>query len=1858
MKTKGLFLLILCSFLCCGCSLFTSPKNEPDEVKATAISFERQYVTVENGGNDYLRYTVEPAEIQNKTDVKFTYDESIISIDPDRYGIVITGKKSGQTYLKGTVNGITATCIITVEGNPDIFEGEPYIYSNFTVIELTPGSNTTVSASLYGGTSVDLENFVWSIKDSDIANLNYARGSCVITAKRTGSTQITVSHPDCKYDYTMILFVYSDKLDSAYITTSQNIVVINKAETASKSITFDVRNPYSQNYQNGFSYEVISENSEPCFSVIGNGNTAIITPERNGLSVLRVSHDMCEYTLDVIVKVTTAIENVYIKPSVSILNVEGSDRLYSIYAEIEGTNKFADPDRFTWQVLENDTGLSASECMDWTVSGNQISIQGKKNGAFKVKVSHELSEYSRTVLVILSKQDGSAIDASMYISTTANYVQTKVGDTTTEISVQLMGGEPGDENDLDWKIENGENNDICKIITPTGHISARAAGSMTDGKLYITPLKAGTATVSVSHPKILYSTDIVIKVLSEYALTAEPVYIDSDLSLVRMLNGSTQEISVELSGNKASGDENGIQWQSEDSSVVSVSPASGKTVVLSAVSSGSKQTYVSASHSKALSEKKILVLTADTQEELDSMKGIYTDNSYVRLNANGTESVEMKSFGLEAVDLQNIRWASNDSSICSVQADSSNRLKATVYGYSSGKTTVKASLDGAEDCVFDITVLPEGEDTGVILPSYLTTTQNALVIPKAGESANLKITGVNISESDMMNTIWSSEDNSIATVNGNGSTAVVNAVAEGRTRIKISNTKSNNVLYVDIKVGALYEWADDFYVYITTEQDTFSMVKGDTLTFGAALENSTERDGFSFTSSKPDIVEAAGSLDGLCILQAKEAGMAEITIRNYYADFEKTVLAVVSNSKEELEGIRYLTTSQNVVTVGEANNQVVTVSVENAKEEILTGFEWRSSNESIVKVVGSGSHAVFYGIKEGTAKITVTNYDAGCDYPLEIIANCVDPVMAAANPYITCQNIVTLHVGDDVSTLTADLVGGTEADKQHFTWLIQDSSIATLYWRNETAQVKALKPGTTQLVISNNAKPGIVDRTVLIICEPAVVYDCYITVTESIIKMSPSDGNKTITATLVNGSANDAYNFKWWADDYNIIDMNYVSESCVITPIATGNTTIHCSHPKAAYQKDIILYISRYDEFAFAQNSVTVTKGKQSFVNMEVPTTNIKTMVRYSVKKTDGSGASDVCSASGTDSVCIITPNKEGNCIIYAELVSVNSGIVQSTAQLLVNVQPSNVSRTYINYTGDTVLPVSKDQKFKLKATLAGENAVTGDEKDIRWKVSDSRILSISPSPSANGWSKNSEVQITALQAGKEATITISHDKADDNIILYVIIEGENVANILLDRTAMNLIQGDSPQLLTATITNAQENDYENLEWNVENVVYDEQAKEWVRAQNQTDAVVKISGSGRKISVLPKLVGSARVTATVPSSLRKAECIITVEPPKQILFDKNSIKVYPGEGFTINYTVSPAGETNTVTWSTSDSGYFFYNDDKNGTLTCLAKTREGTASITGTTKSLAVATCNINVGWGNTLTLSKSLIRTVPVDNGDGTFDIDFELAPSCGELHILGLINSYNSNIELKEGTYSEKKTENGQAMYVIKKEKFTRVDSQTGIAYGKIRLNPKGEAKIPMVVELWNNARINGEEPVGFITRKNVELEIYYPKYDFTLLPNGSGGKWSDGKYSGFDSTNNIITIGDGEIFQFKVKSLQTNATPYIDGIEFEKSVTSKQDVDRIEHISISKSGNADEGFSLKICNDFSSAGGYLNGSVDSGDAAAAFDQQFNTALLEKVYAGKLKIKYHSMLENTTKYYEMPVYLEIRNCAYNYPN
>ena len=114
-----------------------------------------------------------------------------------------------------------------------------------------------------------------------------------------------------------------------------------------------------------------------------------------------------------------------------------------------------------------------------------------------------------------------ALDASCYITTSQNYVRTKVGSSPTVLNISLKGGASGDEKDFVWNIKStakdGSSDNVIDFFTENGTVafSRKAIASSAYGKGTITPLKPGTAVITLQHPSSYYTTDVQLLFLTK-----------------------------------------------------------------------------------------------------------------------------------------------------------------------------------------------------------------------------------------------------------------------------------------------------------------------------------------------------------------------------------------------------------------------------------------------------------------------------------------------------------------------------------------------------------------------------------------------------------------------------------------------------------------------------------------------------------------------------------------------------------------------------------------------------------------------------------------------------------------------------------------------------------------------------------------------------------------------------------------------------------------------------------------------------------------------------------------------------------------------------------------------------------------------------------------------------------------------------------------------------------------------------------------------------------------------------------------------------------------------------------------------
>lgn len=1689
-ETISIFLILAVFTSCNFLNSFDEHSGSTTEI--TSLSLAKSSLETSVGAMEYISVSVRPSNEQKNIKLRWSYDPAIIECDTSSsWGATIKGLAEGQTTLRCSYGGYDATCLVTVSGTAEDYgtTTEPYIYSNYSILQTTPGVSEKVFVSLYGGDASDIDGYTWTIDNAAVASIQPTGQYCVITARDAGYARIKVTHTKAAYPYYMGVYVFADATQVSYITTDNNIVTMNQTD-GEKRVSVSLVNGKDTSRDSQFVWEIITEsNSETPITLSHNGNNAIITPKASGSCTVRVSHPDSPYPLDILCRVITVVKNVYIQPNATVITLTGNNE-QTVTAELmnisRGEYNF---DGFNYILDDYSVAQIISSI------GNHVTLRGVANGSCKLVISHEKAAYSREVLVIANGQTKDAVDASCYITTSQNYIRTKVGAAGQTLNISLKGGEDGDESKFTWSVTNtpadGSTAKVINLETANGsvlHFLARTVMSnYSYGSAYLEPLAEGTAVITITHPKIVYPTEILVKVLPKDAVLEEPLYL-SGSGLVKILNGDSQEYTVELKGNgKSTGDESRISWE-KDTNYLSLT-ANGTVAEIAAppLGTGSTISHITVRHPKVDAAKTVLVMTADDSETLNAMKALYSDKTYYNFEAGDTVSCSVSTAGFgDDYDFSRLAWKVKDTSIISVEKNSFNPLGCKITGLKSGTTTLTASIENVS-CDFTITVYPKGS-IALEPEIYFTTAQNVISLSGAGKTARANVTAVNLAGSKYSEITWTSSDAKVATVTGNGTNATITAVSEGEAVLSVYHADSQNTLKIHVRVGSEYVIPPSEPVVYISATDVMTLYKdGSAQSLKAVLVNAGDgiSGGFKFTIDNTAVAEiTAQTQTGTAYVKPVGSGQAEITISHTATDITKKVLVIVGNSEEELAGLAYLTTSSNVVSVGEGNSKTVSVSVKNAASAVLDGYTWLSSNPAVVDVKSSGATAVLTGNGIGTAMITVKN--TACRYALTIIAQCVDPIAASANPYIQLSSsVLTLNVSQNYTSITADLVGGKSEDYSAFTWTVKDSSICAVYGQNEVGKIRALAAGQTYVTVSH--PKAAYSAQLLVVCDKVKESECYISVPSSIITMKPNASAQTITANLVNGSATDKYNFSWSLDVYDVIDFQYSANVCTITPRQTGSVTITIRHPKAAYSQQVIVNVQEYSNFAFPQNSASLTQGTVSFLNMQVPTTALTTHVEYSVDN------ANICSISGTKSVAQITGIAAGTTTVRAKLVATSTNTVQASAEMLVYVKEASTSAVYIT-ASSTIITLNKGKSQTLSATLSGSGVTTPDQYSLKWTTGDTDIISIS-GIGFDGSVTGQSVYVTALKPG-EALITCSHEKAASDLQFYVIVPGTAEKTITLNKTYMSLTKGSSGSTLKATIQNAESaSDYNEIMWSAEKVNGNE--------------IVRVMGSGQTVTIYPLATGTVDVTAQLPVNGAMAKCQVLVEAGKSFAFETTSKSVQPFHSKTVKYTVSPPDAR--LTWNIAQEKDFFeYHDlgcDANGIgYVQIDGIKEGTGTLTCVTDGSAKGVLTVKVDWDYAFTVDTTKISGSP----DKTYKIEYFVSPADAVIEI--------SDSDLSDS--SIKRDNDGN---------------------GVITITPHIEGSDSIIIKARNPN--NANEEIGNYT---VTQKYFYDSLTVTAAAQNIVS-YADSTKPAYWSKfqNDAITLGDGERMTFKFSIAETRTS-----------------------------------------------------------------------------------------------------------------
>ena len=1757
---KKYFTLILAALTLffTGCHFIASFTDSVDDDNIS-LTLDKTKTSVSIGGMEVVNLTA--SKKQNKANIQWLYDESVIFAKTDNYSAVITGLTSGTTTLTAICGSNSASCVINVsQDSYAVTITNPYVYASTDYVDVEPNQTVKISAALFGGTVADIDDYTWTIDKPSVASLSTEGNYCWITGKNDGIAKLTVKHQKAAYGYSVLVNCSSDGTSQTYITTEENILTINLSEDNTSTFKIDLVNPIIEDYASGFEFSVVDSlgneiSSKPVVVSNAVDGEVTLTAYEECECYVRCTHPSAIYSLDVLVRVIKNAETAYIEPSQTLVTVSDSD-YENVELSLVNYSGTVETSNFEWSFSDN-----AEEYLDYTIyngssdtTGDKISFKGIKNGSVKITVSYP-GVSSRDIVVLIRNITTEAADATTYITTSQNFVKLSLDDDENKISqiyINLKNAENADIKNLHWKITNcaSDGSDSAVVTYKTGDgtsssVSSRAAtiSSSVNAYCVIEAVNPGTAYIDISHPKALYSTRITVVVSEKSTAVVQKNYLNFLSSAsVSVKNGESTTLKVLISGNA---DSSALIWESEGDIFLA---SSGSECVITAPASGSggAKNKVFVSHPDCENTLTFNVTSYDTEEEYEeyAVKSIYSYSTNATVQTGAVYTFYLETSGFSSTP--SITWEiSEGKDLIDFYTENENK-NAIISAKKAGKAVLKASCDGCDDVSFIIEVT-DSSIVDVSKTCYLSTSANVLYFSDINEVQNLTVDFFNIDSSSYSDAVWTLSNSDFEISANNEKATITSLKTDSSATLTVSHPVAENTLTIYLKCGSQYEYVNEDSCYISTNNEVFDLYAGqDEVSLVATLNHTEESDsssvakGFTFNVEDESIASISYvTYSNICYIKPVKNGTTKITVSHPDADFEKEVVVVVNQSPDS-STIPYITTSSNVITVVQGNYVTASVELKNSSSIDSSCWTWTSEDSKICDVIANnGSSSLLCANAPGTVKIKVSHKD--CLYSLNLIVTVLDASVVTDRPYITTSsNIITIKKGSS-TTLTAQMVGGTsDADNNYFRFSPHNSSMLLVSSASSSAYVKGLNTGIDYITVYNTRYSSSYSKTVLVVIEDTQEDGVYITASQNIVKLKPDETSQTlITASLVNGEETDGQDFIWWADDYNLVALTSVAEQCSIIPTGrSGTTKVHVKHAKASRQVDIIVMVSNYDDFAFSSNSANITTEKLYFYPLQIPSVEEDYEIKYS------STNEDVCIISGSNSVAWVCGTGYGNASLTAQMVA-SDGTVIATAEMLVSVSVVDVSKPVVSL-GNSILTVEAGTSRTLSATITGDDIEETEKYGLKWSVKnkDNGITLLDENTDKVAY--GSDVYVT-FNYGGEYVITCEHEESGSYAELYIVVEEKGEITVSLNSNLETVYRDDGSFTLTAELTNGSTSDYSNIEWSC-------------TKQNGLAIVAVSKSKGQKCTVTPKNVGSCSVIAKLPNG-NSARCTVIVKASTEISLDLGSLHVIPGYTEVINYKTNPLNAT--VNWysvmtSSSSSGsytdYFTYEDDTAKRQLKVTGIKAYTGGVAGTitavmtgSSSANLPKVNIYVNYdlevrledtnGSNLTLLKN---TCPDTANVKTFnivyypvDLDIDILNSTG---VMACIPS-DGNTALHE-----KLEEAGEEVSVgdVSKELIT----EEGITKCRMTVNlvPHTETAMDITVR----ATLPGDKDGLNTEEKSFYYSAYYDSYDIEVVDLTANGAFTRFEK---DSSGNIssLTLGDGEeaVFYFKIKNENAKGT-----------------------------------------------------------------------------------------------------------------
>jgi hypothetical protein len=1110
--------------------------------------------------------------------------------------------------------------------------------------------------------------------------------------------------------------------------------------------------------------------------VPGSGNNGVIIEGLNsGTVVITVIAD--KYTDYCNITVGGSNERLipHILCPVTVIEVPVYERR-SITVSLAGGTPL-DNSGFIWST--NNSSIFSS----FESTGGVCIFETTRKGEAVITVRHPRAQYGVNILVFVTENN----EKPIYITSTSSVYDIKKENGPYQFKVQLLGPDINENYGFIYQVIEGS--DVVQL-----------QHSNTDTATVI-PKKAGIAIIQVNHSRAFYSYEVQVVVSEDL----EYSYIELDKSLI-LMNLNEQDVVIATFNGDAGDDINTkYTYELTNQEIVSVTQSQGAFFV-KALKEG--KTILKINNIYADFAREVLIVVSDVKNTvLDNEKYITTSQNVITMEAGSSDAVlEMTLVGGNEGDSNSFHWYVDDSSVIKVEAADGKdnvhydtmpagrkMIEGAVYQTYTARAVISAKKAGTAKIVVQH---PKAKNDSVVLVKvYPKNTFGSVPVVLSGqyyyllpigEAKDIKLGIQSGSEYDLGDVTWSCDDPETAYVDGSGTNGVIRAKKKGISNLVVSGGNLKNPFRALMVCASREELEEEGFIYVMTPY--LSMVPGQSVILPIMSVNLKNEvfDNLKYVNSNSQV--AGVSIQARTVgITAREKGESEIIISGEgtltgvneedIINYKLNDLKIVINVEDEKVNLDYpyhLSSEYEITGIVKNTEKNITVTLVGG-EKSENAIIWKSEDEGIVKVTGSGKSARIRGIKEGQTVIRVTHPKSKNELRLVIYVVTREEDLTGKVLLHLEKNNYLMEIGEDI--VLSLITNANEGQKEGIEWSIDNLEKISLKTSDDRAMafITAREAGIAQITVKHrdNVKSQVIYVSV-VNRKNGIKYIGVPSVIEGV-----KGNNLNIQAVTENVSSYEIQGISWSIEDSNIASIAPNGLNCLVQPKNNGNTTIILKQGEMGIEKKILLYIySSYEEMAASY----IIGAQSGYINMMKGETVETSLVfgangfpEYELNNIRWSVTSNnnVITVNGNGKKATIRAVSEGIGYIKVESNAAKNGSV------IIEVEVKEVKEAVEGYwieikEADKVKGIVKGNYEEITVKLFnGLNEITTGLNDMRFEVSDNNIISIIQN---DNW-----VRINAIGVGT-SYVEVSHPSAGygkkEKIFIYTANDADSLKQV------------------------------------------------------------------------------------------------------------------------------------------------------------------------------------------------------------------------------------------------------------------------------------------------------------------------------------------------------------------------------------------------------------------------------------------------------------------------------------------------